>query len=93
MAELVRLKTRPSRDGKTFKYRLDYIDEKGKRRRISLGHADKRKAECYSNCQRTVLWEATPVADFLQSILFGDSESPPTRTSSNKASCSVGCDV
>jgi integrase len=45
MTELVRLKTRPSRDGKTFKYLLDYVDENGKRRRISLGHADKRKAE------------------------------------------------
>jgi hypothetical protein len=45
MNELVRLKTRPSRDGKTFIYRLEYTDEDGKRRRISLGHADKRKAE------------------------------------------------
>ena len=45
MSELVRLKTRPSRDGKTFTYHLEYTDEDGKRRRISLGHADKRKAE------------------------------------------------
>ena len=45
MTELVRLKTRPSRDGKTFVYLLDYKDESGKRKRISLGHADKRKAE------------------------------------------------
>ncbi|MHC4424870.1 MAG: tyrosine-type recombinase/integrase [Planctomycetota bacterium] len=45
MNELVRLRTRPSRDGKTFTYRLEYIDEDGKRRRISLGHADRRKAE------------------------------------------------
>jgi len=45
MNELVRLRTRPSRDGKTFTYRLEYTDEDGKRRRISLGHADKRKAE------------------------------------------------
>ena len=45
MSELVRLRIRPSRDGKTFKYFLDYVDENGKRRRISLGHADKRKAE------------------------------------------------
>lgn len=43
--ELVRLRIRPSRDGKTFKYLLDYVDEDGKRKRVSLGHADKRKAE------------------------------------------------
>lgn len=45
MSELVRLRTRPSRDGKTFKYLLDYVDEDGKRHRPSLGHADRRKAE------------------------------------------------
>jgi integrase len=45
MNELVRLRTRPSRDGKTFVYRLEYVDTEGKRRRISLGHADRRKAE------------------------------------------------
>jgi len=45
MKDLVRLRTRPSRDGKTFVYTLDYVDEEGKRVRSSLGHADKRKAE------------------------------------------------
>lgn len=45
MSELVRLRPRPSRDGKTFTYTLDYVDDCGKRRRISLGHADRRKAE------------------------------------------------
>lgn len=45
MKELVRLRTRPSRDGKTFKYMLDYMDESGKRRQISLGHTNKRKIE------------------------------------------------
>lgn len=45
MSELVRLRIRPSRDGKTFKYLLDYVDEDGKRHRTSLGHADGRKAE------------------------------------------------
>lgn len=45
MNELVRIRTRPSRDGKTFVYLLDFVDEDGKRRRTSLGHADKRKAE------------------------------------------------
>lgn len=44
MRQLVRLRTRPSRDGRTFKYFLDYKDENNKRRQISLGHADKRKA-------------------------------------------------
>ncbi len=42
---VVRLRTRPSRDGKTFSYLLDYIDEQGKRKRVSLGHYDKRRAE------------------------------------------------
>ncbi|MHC4573350.1 MAG: tyrosine-type recombinase/integrase [Planctomycetota bacterium] len=45
MKELVRLRTRASRNGKAFKYLLDYVDENGKRKRISLGHADRRKAE------------------------------------------------
>ena len=45
MSKLVRLRTRPSRDGKGFVYLLDYVDINGRRRRISLGHADKRKAE------------------------------------------------
>lgn len=43
--ELVRLRIRPSRDGDTFVFMLDYVDENGTRRRASLGHADKRKAE------------------------------------------------
>ena len=46
MKELVRLRMRPSRDKKSFRYMLDYVDQIGKRRQISLGHADKRKAEC-----------------------------------------------
>jgi len=45
MESLVRLRTRPSRDGKTFKYFLDYKDENGKRRQVSLQHANRRKAE------------------------------------------------
>ena len=45
MAQLVRLRIRPSRDGTMFTYYLDYRDEQGKRRRQSLGHADKRKAQ------------------------------------------------
>ena len=45
MKQLVSLRIRPSRDGCSFKYYIDYIDENGKRKRISLGHADKRKAE------------------------------------------------
>lgn len=45
MKQLVRLRVRQSRDGKTFAYFLDYRDENNKRRRLSLGHADRRKAE------------------------------------------------
>ena len=45
MKKLVRLRTRPSRDGCSFTYFIDYTDEDGKRKRISLGHADRRKAE------------------------------------------------
>ena len=45
MKEVVRLRMRPSRDGETFRYMLDYMDHSGKRHQISLGHADKRQAE------------------------------------------------
>lgn len=45
MQELVRLRMRPSRDKRSFRYMLDYVDEQGNRRQVSLGHADKRKAE------------------------------------------------
>ena len=45
MNKLAKLRTRPSRDGKTFVYRLEYVNTEGKRRRVSLGHADRRKAE------------------------------------------------
>jgi len=45
MKELVRLRMRPSRDKKSFRYMLDYTDQSGKRRQISLGHVDKRRAE------------------------------------------------
>jgi len=41
----IRLRMRPSRDGRRFAYFLDYKGEDGKRRRISLGHADRRKAK------------------------------------------------
>ncbi|MBW8017979.1 MAG: site-specific integrase, partial [Planctomycetes bacterium] len=45
MNKLVKVRTRPSRDGRSFKYYIDYIDENGKRKQISLGHADRKKAE------------------------------------------------
>jgi len=45
MQKLVRLRTRPSRNGKTFTFMLDYVNEQGKRRFKSLGHSDARKAE------------------------------------------------
>ena len=43
--KLVRLRKRPSRDGSSFKYYIDYVNENGKRRQISLGHADYKRAE------------------------------------------------
>ena len=45
MTQMVRLKTRPSRDGSSFKYYIDFVDADSKRKRISLGHADRKKAE------------------------------------------------
>ena len=45
MEHTVRLRTRSSRNGKRFTYVIDYIDDTGKRKRQSLGHSDKRKAE------------------------------------------------
>jgi hypothetical protein len=45
MNKLVRLRIRPSRDKESFRYMLDYVDHDGRRRQISLGHADKRQAE------------------------------------------------
>ena len=43
--QLVKLWPRPSKDGSSFIYYLDYVDLEYKRRRISLGHGDRRKAE------------------------------------------------
>jgi integrase len=45
MKQLVRLRIKPSRDGSSFKYFIDFLDENGKRVRKSLGHADRKKAE------------------------------------------------
>ena len=45
MNELVRLKKRPARKGPGFYYFLEFTDLDGRRKRISLGHANKRKAE------------------------------------------------
>ncbi len=45
MKQLVKLNTIPSGDGKRFQYVIRYVDENGKRRWKSLGHANKRKAE------------------------------------------------
>jgi integrase len=45
MADMVRLRTRPSRDGSSFTFFIDYADDSGKRKRLSLGHANKRKAQ------------------------------------------------
>jgi len=43
--QLVGLRTRPSRDGKSFSYFLDYVDDHSDRKRVSLAHADRHKAE------------------------------------------------
>lgn len=43
--QLVRLWKRPSKDGQSLIYYLRYVDLDGKRRCISLDHADARKAE------------------------------------------------
>jgi len=45
MKQLVRLRMRLSRDGSSFAYFIDYRDEDGKRRRVSLGHADRQRAK------------------------------------------------
>jgi hypothetical protein len=45
MKQLVRLRMRPSRDGKSFPYFIDYKGENGRRKRVSLGHANRRKAK------------------------------------------------
>ena len=45
MKPLVRLRTRPSRDGSSFKYFIDYVDDNGKRRQVSLGHTNRKKAQ------------------------------------------------
>jgi len=45
MRQLVGLRIKPSRDGSSFKYFIDYVDENGKRLRKSLGHANRKKAE------------------------------------------------
>ncbi len=45
MRPLVKLRKRPSRDGERLVFMLDYLTEDGKRKRISLGHGDRRKAE------------------------------------------------
>jgi len=45
MRQLVKLWERPSYDGQSFTYYLLYTDDKGKRKQLSLGHTDSRKAE------------------------------------------------
>ena len=45
MTPMVRLRKRVSRNKSSFTFLLDFVDAEGKRKRISLGHADSRKAE------------------------------------------------
>jgi hypothetical protein len=88
MSELVRLRIRPSRDGKRFTYFLDYKDENGRRKRISLGHADKRKAERQKAQKERelrmgiVTQESIRLSDFMKDSLIrtGDQIRESTRT-------------
>lgn len=66
MNKLVTLWKRPSHNGRSFTYYLLYMDEQGKRRQKSLGHADYRKAER----QR---------AQFERELRMGIAESGPMR--------------
>lgn len=45
MKQLVILRKKPSRDGRSFTYYMDYIDENSQRRKTSLKHANLRKAK------------------------------------------------
>ena len=45
MKQLVKLNTRPSSDGKNFTYVLRYTDIDRKRKWVTLGHSNMRKAE------------------------------------------------
>ncbi len=45
MKQLVRLRILPSRDGGSYAYFITYKDEDGRQKRVSLGHADRRKAK------------------------------------------------
>ncbi len=75
MTELVRLRIRPSRDGRSFTYFIDYADENEKRKRISLGHADKRKAQRQKDQKERELRmgfverESMRLSDFLEDSL------------------------
>lgn len=46
MKELVKLRKRASRDDMRFTYLLDFVDMDGRRCQHSLGHCNRRKAEC-----------------------------------------------
>jgi len=72
--QLVKLRTKPSRDGKRFTYVLDYTNEHGKRTRISLGHADRQKAERQrAQRQRELTMGCVTVAHMRLSELLADS--------------------
>jgi len=43
--QLVKLRIKTWSKGRRFAYFLDYLDENSNRQRISLGHANKRKAQ------------------------------------------------
>lgn len=72
--QLVRLGTKPSRDGRRFTYVLDYKNEHGKRTRVSLGHADRQKAERQrAQRQRELSMGCVVVEDMRLSELLADS--------------------
>jgi len=47
MKELVRLRMRPSRDRKSFRYMLDYVDQSGKRRQIEVPPFSRPKSQFF----------------------------------------------
>lgn len=86
--QLVKIWTRPSRDGRSYAYTLRYKDLDGKRRCISLGHSDKRKAEKQRAKKEKELRmgfcppDSMRLKDFVENSLSktGDQIAPSTKT-------------
>jgi len=74
--EWVKLRTRRSRDGQRYSYLLDFVDEQGKRRRESLGHCDRQKAERHrAQKERELRTGDLPAEQTRLSDLLGDNRS------------------